>query len=73
MGLNDVKDKFGNWIDGKYREGKPEDYFKNLFEMANDYGYQNECHSVLTQDGYMLNMFRIKDPRTPDNAPVIFL
>ena len=73
MGLNDVKDKFGNWIDGKYREGKPTDYFKNLFEIANDYGFDNECHTVQTQDGYELNMFRIKDPRTPDNAPVIFL
>ena len=39
MGLNDVKDKFGNWIDEKYRKGKPDDYFKDLFEMAADYGF----------------------------------
>ena len=25
-----VKDKLGNWIDKKYREGKPDGYFKNL-------------------------------------------
>ena len=26
-----------------------------------------------TKDGYRLSVFRIKDPRTPDNAPVVFL
>jgi lysosomal acid lipase/cholesteryl ester hydrolase len=41
--------------------------------MASDYGFENECHTVTTGDDYMLNVFRIKDPRTPDDAPVVFL
>lgn len=41
MGLDDVKDKFGNWVDEKYREGKPKDYFKDLFEIAADYGFEH--------------------------------
>jgi pimeloyl-ACP methyl ester carboxylesterase len=28
---------------------------------------------VTTEDGYILNLFRVKDPRTQEGAPVVFL
>lgn len=61
------------WVDKKYSQDRPADSFKNFFELAKEYGFTPECHQVVTEDGYMLNLFRLKDPRTPPNAPVAFM
>lgn len=53
--------------------GKHPDYFKTIFELAMDQGLNHECHQVTTDDGYILNLFRIKNPDLSVNAPVIFM
>ena len=57
----------------RYLIGKHPDFFKSFFDLAIDQGFNTECHQVITDDDYILNLFRIKDPRTPKGAPVVFL
>ena len=73
LGINSVKDKIGGWMNNKYRSGKHPDFFKNFFELSTDQGMSSECHSVVTDDGYILNLFRVRDSRTKEGAPVVFL
>jgi pimeloyl-ACP methyl ester carboxylesterase len=35
--------------------------------------FLSECHQVATADDYLLNVFRIKHPNTPEGAPVVFM
>ena len=35
------------------------DYFKTFKEIVKSSGYQMECHEVETEDGYLLDIFRI--------------
>ena len=65
--------KFNRWVEERSNENKPDDYFKDFFELTGDFGFQNECHTVSTDDGYDLSIFRMKDPRTPPDAPVVFM
>ena len=37
---------------------------KNFGEMSEGYGFESECHVVVTQDGYRLKVFRVNDPAT---------
>ena len=44
--------------------------FQEIVE-ANDYLFED--HFVITEDGYILNVFRIKGRETEEGAPVVFL
>ena len=44
--------------------------FQEIVE-ANDFLFED--HFVITEDGYILNVFRIKDRDIDDGAPVVFL
>lgn len=44
--------------------------FKELVEAQ---GFQYEEHKVITDDGYVLGMLRVKLPSTPVGAKVVFL
>ncbi|XP_045455716.1 lipase 1-like [Melitaea cinxia] len=39
--------------------GYPEDSLLNFTELSEHYGYSSEEHTVVTEDGYVLTMFRI--------------
>ena len=65
--------KFDKWVDKKFSEGKPDEFFKTFSELSKDAGFQSECYQTETEDGYILNMFRVKDSATPSDAPVVFL
>ncbi|MFN9899986.1 MAG: hypothetical protein ACK55Z_14590 [bacterium] len=41
--------------------------------MVEEQGLQFENHSVTTDDGYILNLFRIRLPSTRTGTPVVFL
>lgn len=45
-----------------------EDSHLDIIQIANKYGYSIDEHQVLTQDGYILTLFRI-----PNDGPVVFL
>lgn len=47
------------------------DVGKSMVEIVKSKGYKIESHSVTTEDGYILGMFRIP-PRSP-GAPVVLL
>lgn len=66
-------EKFTQWVDERSKENKPADYFKDFFELTEEFGFVNECHTVSTDDGYDLSVFRLRDPRTPPDAPVVFM
>ena len=65
--------KFDEWTDKKFSEGKPEEFFKSFPELTKDAGLSSECYKTETEDGYILNMFRVKDESTTADAPVVFL
>ena len=48
------------------------DAFKTMEQLANKYGFKCESHQVVTDDGYILNVFRIKSANLPAGAPVAF-
>ena len=35
------------------------DYYKSFKQLVESKGFAYECHTVQTEDGYILNMFRI--------------
>lgn len=39
------------------------DYFKSFKQLVEQNGLSYECHTVQTDDGYILNMFRIQRKR----------
>lgn len=39
--------------------GYPKDSLLNFTELTNEYGYDSQEHTVVTEDGYILTMFRI--------------
>ena len=39
------------------------DYFKSFKQVVESKGFGYECHTVQTEDGYVLNMFRIQQKR----------
>ncbi|CAK1543691.1 unnamed protein product [Leptosia nina] len=45
--------------DAKRSLGYPSDSLLNFTELATEYGYRSEEHTVVTEDGYMLTIFRI--------------
>ena len=45
------------------------DIYLNFTQMSTKYGYPNEVHEIHTEDGYILNAFRLPQP----NAPVVFV
>ena len=47
----------------------PEKYFLSFEEIVTEAGFQFESHKVTTEDGFILDVFRIKN----ENAPVVFL
>jgi hypothetical protein len=47
----------------------PEKYFQSFEEIVTEAGFEFEGHMVTTEDGFMLEVFRIKN----ENAPVVFL
>jgi hypothetical protein len=73
LGINYLKDRAGEWISKKYLKGKHPDFFKSFFELTFDQGLNHECHSVTTEDGYILGLFRIRNPNTKEGAPVVFM
>lgn len=36
------------------------DYFKSFKQLVQSSGFAYECHLVATDDGYLINMFRIQ-------------
>ena len=36
------------------------DYFASFKQLVESKGFAYECHTIQTQDGYILNMFRIQ-------------
>ncbi|CAK1590782.1 unnamed protein product [Parnassius mnemosyne] len=58
------KSTFGkNWVFKIYNDatskGYPRDSLSNFTEFARNYGYKAEEHTVVTEDGYILSVFRI--------------
>ncbi|XP_026728530.1 lipase 1-like [Trichoplusia ni] len=55
--------------------GYPEDSFLNFTELTSKYGYPSEEHTVVTEDGYILTMFRITKTRNciKSRSPPILL
>ena len=50
----------------------PADYGKNFQQIAEENGFDYESHKVTTDDGYILNVFRIRQPGLAAGAPVAF-
>ena len=48
------------------------DFYKTFAEIVNENGFIFSSHPVTTEDGYKLNVFRIRSPDTKAGAPVIF-
>lgn len=61
----DLTDRFVKELD---LGSKNEDAALNITELISKYGYPVETHDVVTEDGYVLRMFRI-----PGNGSVLFL
>ncbi|XP_050684281.1 lipase 1-like [Leptidea sinapis] len=55
-------------IDSFIDDDASEDYFLNSTQIIQKYGYDVEAHYVLSEDGYILKMFRI-----PGSGPVVLL
>ena len=56
--------------------GEPEadpDMSKSFQQIVQDNGFIFESHPVTTQDGYKLNLFRIKSQGGDSNKPIVFL
>lgn len=49
------------------------DYYLDFQEIVQKYGYEYECHSVRTEDGYLLTMQRMKGKNAKENAPTVLL
>ncbi|CAK1590795.1 unnamed protein product [Parnassius mnemosyne] len=60
----------------KLLKGYPLDSLLNFTELAQEYGYASEQHTVTTDDGYILTMFRItrgKNCHGPIRKPPVLL
>ncbi|CAH2056962.1 unnamed protein product, partial [Iphiclides podalirius] len=60
----------------KLQRGYPLDSLLNFTELATEYGYSAEQHEVVTEDGYILTMFRItrgKKCQGPIRNPPVLL
>ena len=49
------------------------DFYKSFQEIVNENGFLFENHQIQTKDGYILNVFRIKNKDSKPNAPAVFL
>lgn len=51
------------------------DYFKSFKQVVESNGFAYECHTVQTEDGYILNLFRIQQKRFINirRKPAVFL
>ena len=52
------------------------DTFKTHEEIVTSNGFNFESHEVITEDGYILNIFRLYSDRTDDNQkshPAVFM
>jgi hypothetical protein len=57
-----------------HKSNEESDYNKQFKEIAESNGFEFESHSVVTKDGYILELYRVRAPFTPDTgAPVVFL
>jgi lysosomal acid lipase/cholesteryl ester hydrolase len=57
----------------KDRDGKHPDYFLTFQDLVEQKNLTFSSHSVETEDGCILSVYRVKHPNTPKGAPVIFL
>jgi len=48
------------------------DFNKTFLEIVAENGFIFEQHPVTTEDGYILNVFRIRSTETKEGAPVVF-
>ena len=49
------------------------DTYKSFEQIVIENGFHYESHAVTTEDGYILNVFRITSDETQKGAPVVFL
>ena len=49
------------------------DTYKSFEQIVIENGFNYETHAVTTEDGYILNVFRIASNETLEGAPVVFL
>ena len=49
------------------------DTYKSFEQIVIENGFNYETHAVTTEDGYILNVFRITSNETLEGAPVVFL
>ena len=49
------------------------DFNRSFQQIVAENGFIFESHPVTTKDGYILNVYRIRDSSTKANAPVVFL
>ena len=74
---------FQNWIEEQEWRGAytaqdisqaDPDMRKTFNEICVEHGYIHDSHEVETQDGYLLNVFRVRDPAAfKEGAPVVFM
>ncbi|CAG5013310.1 unnamed protein product [Parnassius apollo] len=76
--LDNASEESKRYIDREYElsEGYPLDSLPNFTELAAKYGYPSEEHTVVTEDGYILTIFRIvrgKKCQGPIRSPPVLL
>ena len=49
------------------------DFRLEFEDIVNENGFDFTSHSVVTEDGYILEVFRVKAKETKEGAPVVFL
>ncbi|CAH2056963.1 unnamed protein product, partial [Iphiclides podalirius] len=59
----------------KLKQGYPLDSLLNFTELTAEYGYPSEEHTVITEDGYILSIFRIegKNCQGPTRSPPVLI
>lgn len=53
--------------------GYYEDSYLNFTELTTKYGYRTETHNVVTDDGYILTMFRLLPKCSPRGFPILMM
>ncbi|VVD01301.1 unnamed protein product [Leptidea sinapis] len=62
--VNIIRRQFNsNSLEIKRFLGYDSDLLLNFTQLANKYGYSSEEHTVVTEDGYLLKVFRIKNKK----------
>ena len=51
-----------NWLQNRRKNDKSSDYLATFAEMCEKRQLESECHVVVTEDGYRLKVFRVRDP-----------